>query len=418
MLESQAYFTLKGYTMTAEIVVMNREAVALAADSAVTINGGVKIFNTANKVFMLAPDCPVGILIFNNSTFMTLPWEIIIKAYKDNVVEREAKFSKLEEYGEDFISFLKTNHSRFSTAKQQELVINDVMSVLYNEITKQIWKRLEGVIYKTSAKITEAQVRKETKEEIERAKKFFENKKDIFSTDETKDLENHLLGDFKKIVEDARSRCFDKLPLDKEDIKTLNKLGLYLLTKDTISLLHSGVVFVGYGNDDLLPVCQCYNFEFLICEHLKYKIDDDRSQKIEFSGASAAILPFAQDDVAQNFIMGIHPIAINSMKRKLINDLSMKNKDAEKFLEEFGREMFESYTSSILSAVNSLPKEDLAIMAETLVNLTSFMRRVSMSLETVGGPVDVAVISKQDGFIWIKKKHYFDVLNNQHLSHN
>jgi hypothetical protein len=30
-----------------------------------------------------------------------------------------------------------------------------------------------------------------------------------------------------------------------------------------------------------------------------------------------------------------------------------------------------------------------------------------MESETVGGPVDVALISKGDGFIWIKRKHYF-----------
>jgi hypothetical protein len=30
-----------------------------------------------------------------------------------------------------------------------------------------------------------------------------------------------------------------------------------------------------------------------------------------------------------------------------------------------------------------------------------------MDTETVGGAVDVAVISKGDGFIWIKRKHYF-----------
>ena len=31
-----------------------------------------------------------------------------------------------------------------------------------------------------------------------------------------------------------------------------------------------------------------------------------------------------------------------------------------------------------------------------------------MQAETVGGPIDVAVISKGDGFIWIKRKHYFE----------
>ena len=53
-------------------------------------------------------------------------------------------------------------------------------------------------------------------------------------------------------------------------------------------------------------------------------------------------------------------------------------------------------------------------MAETLVNLTSFRQRVSPDAETVGGPVDVAIISRGDGFIWIKRKHYFQAeLNHQ-----
>ncbi len=37
--------------------------------------------------------------------------------------------------------------------------------------------------------------------------------------------------------------------------------------------------------------------------------------------------------------------------------------------------------------------------------------------ESVGGPIDVAVISKADGFIWIKRKHYFDpALNPRFLA--
>ena len=40
--------------MTAEVVVLNREAVAIAADSAVTLrHPDPKIYNTANKLFQL-----------------------------------------------------------------------------------------------------------------------------------------------------------------------------------------------------------------------------------------------------------------------------------------------------------------------------------------------------------------------------
>jgi hypothetical protein len=61
----------------------------------------------------------------------------------------------------------------------------------------------------------------------------------------------------------------------------------------------------------------------------------------------------------------------------------------------------------ILMTVNILPKDELGAMAEALVNLTSLKRRVTTDEESVGGPTDVALISKGDGFIWLKRKHYF-----------
>jgi hypothetical protein len=68
--------------------------------------------------------------------------------------------------------------------------------------------------------------------------------------------------------------------------------------------------------------------------------------------------------------------------------------------------------------VTSLPKDELAAMAEAFVNLTAFKRRITDSLETVGGPVDVAVISKGDGLVWVKRKHYFPADLNQHFFEN
>ena len=61
-----------------------------------------------------------------------------------------------------------------------------------------------------------------------------------------------------------------------------------------------------------------------------------------------------------------------------------------------------------MDMVSSLPKDELGAMAESLVNLTKFKRRVSRQQETVGGPIDVAVITRGDGFVWVKRKHYFE----------
>jgi len=73
------------------------------------------------------------------------------------------------------------------------------------------------------------------------------------------------------------------------------------------------------------------------------------------------------------------------------------------------------HIAPIMNAVAALPKDELAAMAESLVNLTSFKRRISTDAETVGGEIDVAVISKGDGFVWIKRKHYFDAGRNPHF---
>ena len=81
--------------MTAEIAIMNKEAIALAADSAVTmtVESGQKIFTSANKLFALSKYHPVGIMVYGNAVFMGIPWENIIKTYRSRVGKK--KFSTL-----------------------------------------------------------------------------------------------------------------------------------------------------------------------------------------------------------------------------------------------------------------------------------------------------------------------------------
>ena len=78
-----------------------------------------------------------------------------------------------------------------------------------------------------------------------------------------------------------------------------------------------------------------------------------------------------------------------------------------KLRKDFRQRRHADYVSPVLDVVASLPKDELGSMAESLVTLTSLKRRISMEHETVGGPVDVAVITKGDGLIWTQRKHYF-----------
>ena len=91
--------------MTAIVGVLNKHAVAIAADSAVTLGGGRKVMNGANKLFALSKYHPVAIAIYGNAEFIGTPWEIIIKEYRKQL--KDKSFPTLRMYVDDFQRFLK-----------------------------------------------------------------------------------------------------------------------------------------------------------------------------------------------------------------------------------------------------------------------------------------------------------------------
>ncbi len=92
--------------MTAEIALLNKTAVALAADSAMTIQSAGKIY-PVEKLFALTKHQPVGAMIYNNAEFMGVPWETIIKMYRAHI--GTAAKATCEEYLKDFLEFVRTH---------------------------------------------------------------------------------------------------------------------------------------------------------------------------------------------------------------------------------------------------------------------------------------------------------------------
>ena len=53
--------------MTAIVAVLNKHAVAIAADSAVTMGDTHKVVNSANKIFTLSKYHPVAVMTYNGT---------------------------------------------------------------------------------------------------------------------------------------------------------------------------------------------------------------------------------------------------------------------------------------------------------------------------------------------------------------
>ena len=71
----------------------------------------------------------------------------------------------------------------------------------------------------------------------------------------------------------------------------------------------------------------------------------------------------------------------------------------------------------VQSMIFLMPKQELALLAQELINLTSVKRKFSSGIESVGGPIDVAIISRIDGFVWVRRKHYFEPSLNPRYFH-
>src|SRR6266571_1461136 len=127
--------------MTAEIAIFNKSAVALAADSAVTIQTptGQKIYNTVNKLFTLSKYQPVGVMVYGSAEFMDVPWESIIKEHRREL--GTTKFNTIKEYVTNFVNWLETAKLLFPESHQMrvlEATVGGYFGQIKTDINKQI----------------------------------------------------------------------------------------------------------------------------------------------------------------------------------------------------------------------------------------------------------------------------------------
>lgn len=416
--------------MTAEIAIMNKEAIALASDSAVTMTteSGQKIFTSANKLFALSKYRPIGIMVYGNALFMDVPWETIIKIYRNKLGKK--KFDTLKEYANSFIEFLDHGNSLFPDTVQ-EVYIQSSISAYFKFIKDRIIKKIHSIIderRKVSEQETKQIVSSIIKEDYER----WEKANNIQSI--PKSFNKNIVNKNRRIIKKEMEKTFEKLPISKSNSNQLRKITGSLFSKFPEGIYKgdiSGVVIAGFGESDSFPLLESFHIEGIANNRLKYK--KHMSGEISFK-TSAAIIPFAQSEMVATFMEGVDPfyrdieesylaqifdeypgIIVKNLKKytekesdKLRKELLRINKeilaDHREKLEEYRKI---NYIIPVTRVVSMLPKGELAEMAESLVSLTSFKRKVSMERETVAEPIDVAVISRGDGFIWIKRKHYF-----------
>ena len=98
------------YFLTSEVLIMTPSAVAMAADSIVTINGN-KTYGGVNKLFMLSKNPPRGIMVYNNANFITIPFETLIKDFRYKF-KNDKSLKTVDDFRNKFKEYLETEHNK------------------------------------------------------------------------------------------------------------------------------------------------------------------------------------------------------------------------------------------------------------------------------------------------------------------
>jgi hypothetical protein len=423
--------------MTAEIAVMNEEAIALAADSAVT--GPAKIFTSANKIFALSKYHPVALMVHDAATFHGVPWETIVKQYRRELGDQG--FDSIDEHAAHFLDYFNGVTPLFpKDAQDRGTAI--LMTALFHAIRED---GLEIVRRRLAAE--EEPTLDEVVEEIESSIQEHHGrwKEAPPRTGLPKGYREKVRRTYAELIDSLIESIFENVPLSARARRQLKQLLPWVATKEERFLrlpTHSGIVIAGFGKRDVFPRLRRFAFECVIAGHLKY-IEGNATDVGH--NERAVIIPFAQREQVDTFMEGIAPRLrhhLHGWWRDKLDEVVEEVGGMLKFPEEelpaliaafedrreeilgeeyetsLSRFSWENNIQPVINIVGQLPKDELAEMAESLVNLTSFKRRVSPDAETVGGPIDVAVISRGDGFIWIKRKHYFNTELNPHFLSN
>lgn len=267
--------------MTAEIAIMNKSAVALAADSAVTIDGGpdgVKIYQT-NKLFMLSKYHPVGLMIFNDAEMMNLPWETIVKYFRQQLGDKPLDF--LEEYGNQFITFLDGNLSLFPEKEQEKYFGSTAFSFL-SAIRNSISKEVESIVHK-ARRVSKTEILSIADKQITQHHNDLINQPLLPTVQQ--DFMEQTLRKYDPLLNRIIKQVFKKLPISPSSNELLKRFCVNLLARDFPRPDYSGIVIAGFGSKDLYPSLLFYKVEGMVNNKLKYKLE--YKDKIDRDGAPA-----------------------------------------------------------------------------------------------------------------------------------
>lgn len=410
--------------MTSEIAIMNRKGVALAADSIGTVTRGEnqntgKSYDTLHKLFQLPHTKSVGIMFYGNADCMGVPLETLIRMYPG-----QKQLPLLNDYAEDFINYLA--EFGFSQDQYADYVYKTARRMLTRMVMKTD-REVEAVIQSTG-EITRPQISRVLGTQFDTSLDTI-SKLSGNATVATRKRKS-LAKEHKSGIEAIAKKVIQNRPLSKARFHKISQwvVDACCINPDSFT----GIVFAGFGEQEHFPSFTEIDIKGVLGGQVIYRQKSASSVSLK---NDVIIRPFAEADDVITFMKGMNHNLQAFLERALghllgetlpknwaqavSESLKLANKESKRvediaitmggaanqqLLQELQNHQVKEFTNPVCAATRHITPDLLGAMAETLIDLVSFRNEMSMSAETVGGPIDVAVITKAEGFTWAKQK--------------
>ena len=394
--------------MSVGVCIINRNGVALSADSAGTLTGNQMFYNSMDKVFSLSDIKPWGAITYGNTAIYHVGIDQLLNEF--SVYLKDKEISDFFEILDVFADFIKEKKEYYKFECGELEYARALIKMLVDD-----WgNRIKKAVKDQDAKLKISLLLDELEKQIKHLVKI-----------ENYDVFDYVKKNYQAYFDEMVNSVVPELNGYKEEKERFLQgiLSHFNLLHEKEKPNSVGVLFAGYGNEDAFPKYINIEIYSVVNGLLKFSI----IEKFEESIHGAAIVPLAQKEVIRTFCLGISDFFINYIPEKLDEIISRKIeklKDAD-FLEDqikaikkdFGEckkllldaineNSQKKYVKPLFASVTIIPIPEMAKLAENLVNITSLKRMFSLdgNQQTVGGPTDVATISKTSGFVWIKRK--------------
>lgn len=408
---------------------MNRLAIVLAADSATTVTHWSergkeeRYFKGANKVFQLSNHHPIGLMIYDSADLLSVPWEVIVKEFRRGLASKQ--YDTVPEYAAEFFRFLHGNERLFPVAVQQNTLLEGAKAAVYRTVyafvapdgdAEGVKAAFDSAIARRRAEVNAMPWAPQMDEELA-AQLIAEHAKGV--GEQLAEIQPHL----------------DRFPPTSsfEDLATLGILEVLKSPQEFLG--KTGLVFAGFGQNDIFPSM----VEYHSCGIIAGRHTSREAEKVTIDHTQPAWLSaFAQTAMIDTFQLGLSEDVYNIVLGALTENLKplaaavlAKAGADSSLIDKVGDEIAtarraiirqmmdrakENHAFPLRRVLGVLPVDEMAELAETLINLQSLKEKVTKPSETVGGPIDVAVITRSEGMVWIKRKLYFDQsLNSRYM---